>query len=53
MKKSCTYTAWQNGLVERVNRSIVNVAKTLMQQSNLPVEIWAHAVCTATYIINN
>ena len=52
MKKSCTYTAWQNGLVERVNRSIVNVAKTLMQQSNLPVEFWAHAVCTAAYIIN-
>ena len=30
----------------------VNVAKTLMQQSNLPIEFWAHAVCTAAYIIN-
>ena len=52
MKKSCTCTAWQNSLIERVNRSIVNVAKTLMQQSNLPVKFWAHAVCTAAYIMN-
>ena len=52
MEKSCSYTAWENGLVERCNRSIVNVAKTIMMQSNLPVEFWAHAVCTAAYTIN-
>ena len=27
MKKSCPYRAWRNGLVERCDRSIVNVAK--------------------------
>ena len=52
MKKSCPYRAWQNGLVERCNRCIVNVAKTIVLQSNLPIEFWAHAVCTAAYIIN-
>ena len=52
MKKSCPYTAWQNGLVERCNRSVVNTAKTIMLQSGLPVEFWAHAVCTAAYTIN-
>ena len=52
MKKSCPYRAWQNGLVERCNRSIANVAKTIMIQSGLPAEFWAHAVCTAAYTIN-
>ena len=52
MEKSCPYTAWQNGLVERCNRSLVNIAKTLMIQSKLPVEFWAHAVCTAAYTLN-
>ena len=52
MEKSCPYRAWQNGLVERCNRSVTTVAKTLMQQSNLPAEFWAHAVCTAAYILN-
>ena len=47
MKKSCPHRAWQNGLVERCNRSIVNVAKTIMLQSNLPLEFWAHTVRTA------
>ena len=28
------------------------MAKTIMLQSNLPVEFWAHAVCTAAYTIN-
>ena len=52
MEKSCAYRAWLNGLVERCNRSITNVAKTIMQQCNLPAEFWAHAVCTAAYTIN-
>ena len=52
MEKSCPYRAYINGLVERANRSVTNVAKTLMQQSNLPVEFWAHSICTAAYILN-
>ena len=52
MEKSCAYTAWQNGLVERCNRSIYNTAKTIMMQSHLPREFWAHAVCTASYTLN-
>ena len=52
MKKSCPYRAWMNGLVERCNRSIANVAKPIMIQSGLPAEFWAHAVCTAAYTIN-
>ena len=52
MEKSCAYRAWLNGLVERCNRSITNVAKTIMQQCHLPAEFWAHAVCTAAYTIN-
>ena len=52
MKKSCPYRAWQNGLIERCNRSISNLARTLMIQAGLPAEFWAHAVCTAAYTIN-
>ena len=52
MEKSCPYRAYINGLVERANRSVTNVAKTLMQQSNLPVQFWAHSICTAAYISN-
>ena len=52
MEKSCPYRAWQNGLVERCNRALTNVAKTIMQQSNLPTEFWTHAYCTAAYTIN-
>ena len=52
MEKSCPYRAWINGLVERCNRSVTNVARTMMQQSHLPAQFWAHAVCTAAYTIN-
>ena len=52
MEKSCPYRAYKNGLVERCNRAISNLARTIMQHSGLPAEFWGHAVSTAAYTIN-
>ena len=30
MEKSCPYSAWQNGLVERANRTLSNIARAMM-----------------------
>jgi hypothetical protein len=52
MEKSCPYTAWQNGLVEKSNQSIVNMSKCLMRRSGLDPKFWGFAVDTACHIHN-
>ena len=42
----------QNGVVERKNRSLEELAKTLLNDTNLPKYFWAEAVNTAFYIMN-
>jgi len=46
------YTPEQNGVAERANRSIVEMARCLLKQKSLPKEFWAEAVNTAVYIKN-
>ncbi|KAI3681195.1 hypothetical protein L6452_35980 [Arctium lappa] len=42
----------QNGVFERRNRTLVEAARTMLSQSDLPLFLWAEAVSTACYTQN-
>ncbi|KAK9078793.1 hypothetical protein SSX86_002851 [Deinandra increscens subsp. villosa] len=45
-------TPQQNGLVERMNRTLLNKVRCMLHSSGLPKSFWAEAVVTATYLVN-
>ncbi|KAL6311476.1 hypothetical protein AAG906_012064 [Vitis piasezkii] len=51
-QSSCIDTPEQNGVAERKNRHLMEVARSLMIASNVPKQLWGEAVLTATYLIN-
>lgn len=46
------YTPQQNGVAERMNRTIIERAKCLLFDANLPKRFWAEASGMAVYLIN-
>jgi len=46
------YTPQSNGIAERKNRTLMEMARCMMMQSKLPVSFWAEAVATPNYIRN-
>ena len=46
------YTPQQNETVERKNRTIMNMVRSMLKGKNLPKEFWGEVVSTATYILN-
>jgi len=49
---SAAYSQEQNGVAERVNRTIVGRAKAMLYGDQLPLFLWAEAARTTVYIMN-
>ena len=45
-------TPQQNGVVERKNRTILNMARSMLKSKKMPKEFWAEAVSCAVYLSN-
>lgn len=50
--KTCTYTPQQNGVSERMNRTIMDKMRCMLAETGLEQEFWAEAASTAVYLIN-
>ncbi|KAL4025509.1 hypothetical protein IC575_013910 [Cucumis melo] len=46
------FTPQQNGVVERKNRTILNMARSMLKCKKMPKEFWAQAVECAVYLSN-
>ena len=46
------YCPQQNGVAERMNRTIVEGARSMLYHAKLPLEFWAEACSTAVYLHN-
>jgi transposase InsO family protein len=46
------YSPQQNGVVERRNQTVVEMARSLMKSMQVPATFWAEAVRTAVHILN-
>lgn len=51
-EKSSAYTPQQNGTAERMNRTLVDIARSMLHSSTLLKGFWAEAVSTAAYLRN-
>lgn len=51
-QRTVPYTPQQNGLAERMNRTIVEKVRCMLIDSGLGKEFWAEAVATAVYLVN-
>jgi hypothetical protein len=47
-----TYTPSQNGTAERLNRTLITKARSILAAANLPKSLWGEAVHTACYLRN-
>nr|GFC48678.1 retrovirus-related Pol polyprotein from transposon TNT 1-94 [Tanacetum cinerariifolium] len=45
-------TPQQNGVIERKNKTLIEVARTMLADLFLPTTFWAEAVNTACYVLN-
>ena len=49
---SAPYTPQQNGVVERKNRTLVEMPRTMLDEYKTPQHFWPDAIDTAYHIIN-
>jgi transposase InsO family protein len=46
------YSPQQNGVVERRNQTVVEMARCLLKSTRVPARFWGEAVKTAVYLLN-
>ena len=51
-QSTCLGTPQQNGIVERKNRHLLEVARSLIFTTNVPKYLWGDSILTACYLIN-
>lgn len=51
-ERTAPHSPAQNGVAERMNRTLVEAARSLLTDSKLPDEFWAEAMNTAAYVRN-
>lgn len=49
-RHSCTYTPQQNRIAERMDRTLIEMTRTMLYEKHTPNEIWADAVVFTAYI---
>jgi transposase InsO family protein len=51
-QKTTAYSPQQNGIAERLNRTLLDRARAMLLESQLPLKYWGEAILTANYLRN-
>lgn len=51
-ERTNTYTPQMNGVAERINRTLLDMARAMLKTAQLPERFWAEALLSACYIKN-
>ena len=51
-QSSCAHTPQQNGVAERKNRHLLDVARCILLHRHVPKSYWSYALLAACYLIN-
>ena len=46
------YSPQRNGVVERKNRTIMSIVRSMLKDKQFPCELWGEAVSTVVYLLN-
>src|ERR1700732_3307480 len=51
-EQTAPYSSSQNGVAERLNRTLLDIARSSLAQQELPKYLWQEAVAYANYLLN-